>query len=301
MALAPVPEDFAQLPSAQREPISRSLCMALERGDIVYFQRTPIALGAADLAFLRAQRQSGASYHKNIAYRPTEGRLTGYAGEDSERMRSVMMRFSDAALAALRQFLSPYRFDIDFASFRPLEEQNRPAKLHARNDLLHVDSFPTRPTHGRRILRFFVNIHPAMDRVWKTGPPFPELARRYAQSSGLLDKARRKTLWTQLASAGGAFGLTVRPAYDRFMLAFHHWLKANSTFQNDPTNNQWQFPPMSSWMAFTDTVSHAVLSGQYALEQTVLVKRESLVQPDIAPVTVVEQLIAAANASAMRA
>ncbi|MGH9466884.1 MAG: Kdo hydroxylase family protein [Terriglobales bacterium] len=30
----------------------------------------------------------------------------------------------------------------------------RAAKVHARNDLMHVDSFPTRPSRGRRILRF---------------------------------------------------------------------------------------------------------------------------------------------------
>ncbi|MGH3184455.1 MAG: Kdo hydroxylase family protein, partial [Streptosporangiaceae bacterium] len=31
----------------------------------------------------------------------------------------------------------------------------------------------TRPSRGRRILRFFVNVNPSEPRIWKTGPAFP--------------------------------------------------------------------------------------------------------------------------------
>ena len=37
---------------------------------------------------------------------------------------------------------------VDYASFRPVEEQGRELPLRHRNDLLHLDAFPTRPTHG---------------------------------------------------------------------------------------------------------------------------------------------------------
>jgi 3-deoxy-D-manno-octulosonic acid hydroxylase-like protein len=43
-------------------------------------------------------------------------------------------------------------------------------------------------------------------------------------------------------------------------------------------------------MVFTDMVAHSVLSGQYALEQTFLVSRESLTRPERAPITVLERL-----------
>ena len=43
-------------------------------------------------------------------------------------------------------------------SYRPVEEATRKLRLKARNDLLHVDAFPTRPTNGWRILRCFVLI-----------------------------------------------------------------------------------------------------------------------------------------------
>jgi hypothetical protein len=43
-------------------------------------------------------------------------------------------------------------------------------------------------------------------------------------------------------------------------------------------------------MVFTDVVPHAVLSGQYALEQTVIVDRESLVGRENAPIEILQGL-----------
>ncbi len=89
------------------------------------------------------------------------------------------------------------------------------------------------PSSGRRILRFFVNVHASEPRVWKTGPAFPELARTWAGPSGLLERYRRQAAqprWRGALSDGlGRLGLAhhFRPPYDRFMLSFHDWLKAN--------------------------------------------------------------------------
>jgi len=69
--------------------------------------------------------------------------------------------------------------------------------------------------------------------VWKTGPAFPELARTWAGPSGLLERYRRQAAqprWRGALSDGlGRLGLAhhFRPPYDRFMLSFHDWLKAN--------------------------------------------------------------------------
>jgi hypothetical protein len=41
-------------------------------------------------------------------------------------------------------------------------------------------------------------------------------------------------------------------------------------------------------MVYTDTVPHAVLAGQYALEQTFLVRPEALVTPETSPLKVLE-------------
>ncbi|MBV8675788.1 MAG: Kdo hydroxylase family protein, partial [Planctomycetaceae bacterium] len=54
--------------------------------------------------------------------------------------------------------------------------------------------------------------------------------------------------------------------------------------------DRWEFPPDSTWIVFTDTTSHSCISGQYALEQTFIVRRESLVSPDKAPIAILERM-----------
>ena len=42
-------------------------------------------------------------------------------------------------------------------------------------------------------------------------------------------------------------------------------------------------------MIYTDTVPHAAVAGQFALEQTVLVDPAAIVGPESAPLTVLEK------------
>ena len=89
-----------------------------------------------------------------------------------------------------------------------------------------------------------------------------------------------------------AAGLPVpdRSAYDDFMLHFHDYLKENRGFQADTRNERLEFPPLSTWLVFTDGVPHAALSGQFAMEQTYIVGAEALVEPEQAPIRVLERL-----------
>ena len=77
------------------------------------------------------------------------------------------------------------------------------------------------------------------------------------------------------------------------MLRFHDYLKQNAEFQASPERERIRFAPGSSWIVMTDMVSHAVLSGQYALEQTVIVDRGALAAPDRSPVAILERLAGA--------
>lgn len=43
-------------------------------------------------------------------------------------------------------------------------------------------------------------------------------------------------------------------------------------------------------MVFTDSVTHSVLEGQFALEQTFIIGRETLVFPERAPISILEKL-----------
>jgi hypothetical protein len=283
--------------SGQGPARDREVCRVLEEGNILLFQRTPFALAAEDREFLLRQRQTEAGYHKNIAYRPGGDRVTGVArqqAEDALELKRVLRDYSKTVVGLAAGVLSPYagQWRLDYASFRPQEEAGRKLSRHARNDLLHVDSFPTRPTRGDRIFRVFTNINPAAPRVWRTGETFPELAERFAIASGLLERASRRgpgrSVLSLLRSAG--FPVSARPPYDEFMHRFHNFLKDNESYQGSARAQVVSFPPGSTWMVFTDMVTHAVLSGQFALEQTFLIARRSLTLPDRAPVSVLERL-----------
>ena len=281
---------------AKEEPgRERDYCRVLEEGNILLFRRTPFHLAGEEREFLLRRRQAEAGYHKNIAYRPATDRVTGVASQNAEdegRLRELLCSYSERVVRFGEDLFPRYAADwrIDYASFRPQEESGRRLSRHARNDLLHVDSFPTRPTHGDRIFRVFTNINPEAPRVWRTGERFPELAERFAVSSGILDTVARPGLARALRSAALSLGLPVRvkPPYDEFMHRFHNFLKENDAYQESARAEKVSFPPDSSWMVFTDSVTHAVLSGQYALEQTFLIARRSLMFPEEAPIAVLE-------------
>ncbi len=151
----------------------RALCSQLEIGNIVLLEVTPFSIPEEDRELLLGRKPASSAYHKNIAYRPNEDRVTGLdASEEHEagELRRILRSYSQQAINFVDTVLTPYaeRWKPDYASFRPIEEKGRPARLHARNDLLHFDSFPTRPTNGARILRVFTNINPAQNRIWLT-------------------------------------------------------------------------------------------------------------------------------------
>jgi hypothetical protein len=279
-------------------------CAQLEAGDILYFPQTPIAIPEDDLQFLLGQQQTDSSLHKNIAYKPNIDKLSGVDNKTADakavaRLQSIMRNYSRSVTEFLTGFLSPYHanWQLDYASFRPQEEEGRDLSLRKRNDLLHTDAFPTRPTYGARILRFFNNIHPARTRDWVVGDPFADVVKEFApeQIAPHPDTAvsRFGKSLGRSVGLGAAIPSIKRSPYDDFMMRFHNFLKENASFQAGCVKHPWKFPSGSSWMVYTDTVPHAVLAGQYALEQTFLVKPEALVAPEHSPLKVLERIAGA--------
>jgi 3-deoxy-D-manno-oct-2-ulosonic acid (Kdo) hydroxylase len=277
----------------------------LEAGGVLYFPQTPIPIPAADLEVLLGQKQKDSSLHKNIAYKPNRDELTGVDAKSSpadavEQLHGIMRRYSKSVEDFLAEFLPTYqrRWTLDYASYRPIEEQGRDLATRKRNDLLHTDAFPTRPTSGWRILRFFHNIHPTRTRDWVTGDAFPKVVGNFTPGKlpiphpdGALAKAGKG-----LAKATGLAGLVPqwkRTPYDEFMMQLHNAMKEDSDFQGVCAKEYFQFAPGSSWMVYTETVPHAVLAGQYALEQTFLVDPAAMVTPESAPVRVLEKMAGA--------
>jgi len=280
---------------------ARAWCAQLEAGDILYFPQSPVPLSAEDASFLLGQQQTDSSLHKNIAYKPSLDKLSGVDAKTAspaavERLHAVMRKYSQSVVAFLTAFLSPYRanWQLDYASFRPQEEQGRDLPLRRRNDLLHTDAFPTRPTYGARILRFFNNIHPTRTRDWVVSDPFAATVRQFApqqiapEPGSALSRLGKGA--ARAVGLGAAIPSLKRSPYDDFMMRFHNFLKENPRWQADCPKYPFQFPAGSSWMVYTDTVPHAVLAGQYALEQTFLVRPEAMVRPEVSPLRVLEEM-----------
>lgn len=275
---------------------ARACCDLLERGRILFFREIPFDLPAEDREFLVLQPWSELRLHKNVSYRPGEDILRGVAGDSAtvDRVHSILRNYSTHVLHFAADFLAPYagKWITDFSSFRPLEEQGRDLPLHKRNDLLHVDAFPSRPTRGGRILRIFTNLNPSKVRVWNTTGAFDELARKYAEDAGLKKFASESALTRAVHGLAGKLGMrgADRTPYDAFMLRFHDYLKENSEFQTNYAKARLEFPPLATWLVFTDGVAHAAMSGQYALEQTLLIPPDALVSPDNAPYRILEKI-----------
>ena len=277
-------------------------CRELEAGNILFFNEPPFPFPNDEIQFLLHQKQGNSKGRKNIAYKPQLDKITNHDASDpaaSQRLLEILRNYSKRVTTFLEILLAPYakQWKHDYASFRPYQEKGRQLRLRARNDLLHVDSFPTRPMHGMRILRFFTNINPVEARKWITSEPFEELAKKFGGAMGVpfpdspgyskLDRLQKKmTVW--LKQFG--FKMAMRSPYDQFMLQLHHFLKENETFQKTCRKDHWDFPPNSCWAVFTDQVSHAALAGQYALEQTFLIPQNALLHPERSPVAILERL-----------
>jgi len=286
--------------SADKALRGRALCRELEAGKILFFPKLPYEFPSDEREFLLSREWNELRLHKNVSYRPGDDVMRGFAGDHSTQvhLHHILRNYSAHVIEFLRDFLRPYagKWKLDFASFRPFEEEGRDLSLHKRNDLLHVDAFRTRPTRGGRILRVFTNLHAAKPRVWYAIGDFGWLAEKYAGSAGLRGfAAKNGALRRNVSRWAATLGLKrlSRTPYDRFMLRFHDYLKENDDFQRNCPKVRLEFPPLATWMVFTDGVAHAAMSGQYAMEQTLLIPPEALVAPESAPCRILEAVAAA--------
>jgi 3-deoxy-D-manno-octulosonic acid hydroxylase-like protein len=272
------------------------LAERLERGEVIHYPVCPFPLPEGDDRRFLLEQRLGSRAHKNISYAPHTGKAGGFLSRSpaqAGRLRDLLAEFSRCVTAWLAEVLPGYSaaWQLDRVSFRPEEEATRRLRLTARNDLLHVDAFPSRPTNGYRILRVFANVNPTEPRVWVTSDPFAKLFARYGREVGLPGEAGPGWVNRLRSGVAGLFrpGRPRRSPYDEFMLRFHNFLKANEAFQEGCPKRFWHFPPGSAWLAMTDTASHAALRGRFALEHSYFITPQSLALPAESPPALLER------------
>jgi hypothetical protein len=277
---------------------------AMERAEVVFWRRCPVELpNEDDLEFMRTGLPRELQV-KNISYHPESDSIPRFEAEPAvrDRIERILRTHGQRVEAFLRRATPDFvpGWTLGTTSFRSIEEQGRKLKPRSRNELVHIDAGAYGATNGARILRFFVNIHPTRDRVWGTKGGFSALLERHrelvdAAKGGrdrvVLEKGPFDRLYsgmvTALSKVYPLFQVIDSSPYDRSMRRIHNYMKENPSFRDSREGYQEiHFPPLSSWMVFTDGISHSVLSGQHALVTTVLVPLTNARDPALAPFNV---------------
>jgi hypothetical protein len=232
---------------------------------------------------------------KNVSFDPSSGRLGGAAvkkvqegnAESLESLSAMLRRFSDAAASLVEALFPDYssRLQRARASFRPIEIAGRQTTWRHDDTRLHIDSFPATPVQGRRILRVFTNVNPeGRNRSWRIGEPFEAVAERFG------GQLRMPLPFTGALLTLVGLTKSRRSAYDTLMLQLHDRMKADLAYQTKAPQTAIDFPAGSTWIAFTDCVSHAAMAGQYQLEQTFLLPVDAMQQPERSPLRILERI-----------
>jgi hypothetical protein len=264
---------------------SASALQSVERGRVLFLPDLQFTV-AADEARLLTPAILGTA--KNASFDPATGRIAGTtaSGSDAQLLQQLMERFSRSAAALVDALVPAYRGRVmrARASFRPAEIAGRQTSWRKDDTRLHVDSFPATPSGGRRILRVFANVNPeGRPRAWRIGDDFEHVAARFA--------GRLRVPLPLTGQLLALFRITrsARTPYDALMLQLHDCMKEDEEFQRTSPQQAIDFPAGSTWLAFTDQVSHAAMSGQYQLEQTFLLPIAAMEAPERSPLRVLER------------
>ncbi len=260
---------------------------AVEAGKVLYFPRLGFAVQPEEQALLREDTLAPKSRNVSLG---ADGVLKGAAGsaQDQQALAAMVGRFRQQALQLVDDLLPEYKGQLRVAptSFRPKQVETRAQSVRADDQRMHVDAFPSRPSYGERLLRVFTNLNPhGVPRVWRVGEDFETIARRF------LPQAKPYRPWqAKLLNAVHATK-SLRSEYDHLMLQLHDLMKFDEQYQKNGTQVTVPFPPGSVWVCFSDQATHAVMSGQFMMEQTLYLPPGKEVDPQASPLAILTRLV----------
>ena len=260
---------------------------AVEAGQVLYFPRLAFEVLPTERALLREGMLSPQSRNVSLG---ADGVLKGAGGSAAEQaqLAAMVVRFRQQALQLIDGLLPEYRGRLRFAptSFRPRQVETRRQSVRADDQRMHVDAFPSRPNYGERILRVFANINPAgVPRVWRVGDDFETVARQF------LPRAKPYRLWQAKALNALHVTKSLRSEYDHLMLQLHDAMKRDEAYQKSGTQVSMPFAAGSVWVCYSDQATHAVMSGQFMMEQTLYLPPGREANPQASPLAILTRLV----------
>ena len=259
---------------------------AVEAGKVLYFPRLGFAVQPEEQALLREDTLAPKSRNVSLG---ADGVLKGAAGsaQDQQALAAMVGRFRQQALQLVDDLLPEYKGQLRVAptSFRPKQVETRAQSVRADDQRMHVDAFPSRPSYGERLLRVFTNLNPhGVPRVWRVGEDFETIARRF------LPQAKPYRLWqAKLLNAVHATK-SLRSEYDHLMLQLHDLMKLDEHYQRSGGQVSMPFAAGSAWVCFSDQATHAVMSGQFMVEQTLHLPPGREANPQASPLAILTRL-----------
>jgi hypothetical protein len=259
----------------------------LEAGKILYFPNLPFELTATELRFLTPNIRDPKI--RNISL-DAAGHLKGALGTETDQaqLAAMIQRFRGNARNLIDALLPRYGDALRMAptSFRPMRVETRSQSWRADDRRLHVDAFPSRPNYGERILRVFANINPeGAPREWRVGEPFETVARHF------LPRTKPYSAWRARLLQMARVTKSLRSEYDHLMLQLHDAMKLDVDYQQDADQLAMPFKAGSVWICFSDQTSHAVMAGQYMMEQTLHLPVERQYDPASSPLAILTRLV----------
>lgn len=267
---------------------------ALEAGQVIYFPHYSFTLSEDEETLLDESLLS--PKRKNISYNLTTQSLAGCDKRHplKSALQDMMHRYALFTQQLVHTLLLSYTEDLIWGrtSYRPAQITGRTSSKRKDDTRIHVDAFPSTPVHGLRIFRIFCNINPNQEpRVWQIGEPFSRVLQTFSSRLPRYSQMRAKLLHLMGATK------TMRSAYDHDMLHLHDQMKLDDHYQQTLCKQQIDFPPQTTWLVFTDQVSHAALSGQFVLEQTFYLPTHAMHTPSLSPFEQLERWHAAVEST----
>jgi hypothetical protein len=260
---------------------------ALENGEVLHFPELRFDIDSHEARFLSPRWSDGKA--KNINIRADSDAVRGAVGDatDLAQLGALLSRYARQSEQLIAALFPGYVAHVKRAgtSLRPFEAEGRRTSWRKDDTRLHVDSFPSNPTRGIRLLRVFTNVNTEnKPRVWRVGEPFRQFAGKFLPRTRKAPPGLPWLLHTLRITKNR------RSPYDHLMLQLHDAVKADADYQRNAPQQTFGFPAGTTWIVFSDQVLHAAMSGQMLLEQTFHLDPRGLAHPERSPLRVLESL-----------
>ena len=256
----------------------------LEDGKVIFMPNLSFKLSKKEEELLKPN--SFNLNAKSIKYNVKTNQIWGVDNlEQKEVLQNLIGRYAKFSEDLIKNILPFYQNSIEIgnSSLRPVEAKGRVQTKKHDDTRLHVDAFPSRPVHGKRLLRVFANINTEGEpRIWNAGEPFTDVADRF------LPQISKPIPFVNHILKALKITKSLRTDYDYYMLNLHDKMKLDDNYQQTVNKERVEFNAGCVWVCFSDQTSHAVLSGRGLLEQTIYLESDRMYEPKKSPLAILE-------------